>query len=166
MRWIRSFPLLIVLIATLGCAYTLEDLDKTYIAESFVLGRWLSFIRDDSVSRDEVIQLLGRPTEVFEEGGILVYRLILAEKEIKGKRPYLFLWRSANPVLAFNSMIPTHNKIRNKLASQDDALGAVGRRYDWKLYLQILGRQAEYNLVLVFDERATLRRYRLLRVKP
>jgi len=167
MRWIRTFALLALLIVGLGCTHTLEDLDETYVAESFVLDRWLRFLRDDCGSGDDVIQLLGPPTEVFEEGRIHVYRLILTGEEINHKSPYLFLWKSGyDAVVVFNDSIPVHNKIRKKLSSQEDALHVVGRIYDRKVYLQVLGREAEYSLVLLFDEKGTLRSHRLLRVRP
>jgi hypothetical protein len=163
--WIGNILALGLLTGTLGCAYTLSDLDERYVAVSFVKERWLNYIQDGNITKKEVVTLLGPSTEIFEQGQILVFRLILGERNIDTRKPPYNFLRVPSAVEAYNSQISAYNKMRKELASQE-ALLVVGREYGEKEYSEILGRQAEYSLVMVFDESGTLRRHRLLRVRP
>ncbi len=168
MGWVRKLTTLSILLISCGCAPKL--LDDTYVKESFVLSNWLQFVQDGIVSKEEVIRSLGQPTDIFLDGRILIFRLILAEEEFMAKQYKYYMgldypWASKNPVGAFYARISAHNKRRQHLTLKDTLI-VISRNYDENRFWQILGREAEYSLVLVFDDKGILETHRLLRVKP
>lgn len=155
-----------------GCAASYHDLDDTYIRESFVHQRWLSFLHDGTTTTKEVVDSLGEPTVQFESGSIFGYRLILAAEDqdstIESYRAQFGLnypWARNNPTGAFNEGIGDHNRRREQSAQ-------TGKLWVWKnnkseqTFFQLIGREAEYSLVLKFDEYGILRNHTLVRVKP
>jgi hypothetical protein len=152
---------MLLLLGMLGCAHTLADLDETYVTESFVSRRWLSFVQDGVVSKDEVIRQLGQPTAIFEGGRILGYRLLLVEKELPEKKHKGYM----RPDPRYFRFVEVSNQRRKQLAELDQLL-VMRPEYEPSLYWQIVGREAEYSLVLVFNENGILQSHRLQRVKP
>jgi len=152
---------MVLLLGMIGCAHTLADLDETYVTESFVSHRWLSFVQDGVVSKDEVIRQLGQPTAIFEGGRIFCYRLLLVEKELPEKKHNGHM----RPDPHYLRFVEVSNQRRKRLAELDQLL-VMGPKYEPSFYWQIVGREAEYSLVLVFNKNGILERHRLQRVKP
>lgn len=155
-----------------GCAATYRDLDETYIKESFVQQRWLSFLHDGETNAEEVMDSLGTPTAEFENGSILGYRLVLAaEKQdstVDGYRDHFgrnYLWAGNNPTAAFNEGIGDHNEIRKRSSE-------TGKLWVWRdgeseqTFFLLFTREAEYSLILEFDGNRILKNHSLIRVKP
>ncbi len=175
MARIRPLPaLMVLLVAACGSGSVfVAGLDERYVAEEFVARRWLSAIQDGAATRDEVIRLLGPPTQTFQGDEIFVYRLILAEPEVSVEQyrlsagidfPYTPAVRK-DPSAQYGERIAALNERRKRLAEQGTPI-VLGPGDDHARHLQILGREAEYSLVLVFDQRGVLRTHRLLRVRP
>lgn len=164
---IRPLPALLVLLVTAcgsGSMYP-TGLHERYVAEEFVARRWLSAVQDGSSTRDEIIRVLGSPTQTFQGGGIYAYRLILAEPEVSAEQYRQSAGVAMDPFRAYEEWRGALNERRKRLAEQGTPI-VVSPGNDHARHFQILGREAEYNLVLVFDERGTLRTHRLLRVRP
>lgn len=152
-------PLLLGLLT--GCAASYQDLDDTYIRESFVRQRWLPFLHDGTTTTQQVVDSLGGPTVRFESGSILCYRLILAavdqDSTIEGYRDHFGL--------NYNEGIGSHNRRREESAQ-------TGKLWVWRdstseqTFFRLVSREAEYSLVLEFDEHGILRNHALARVMP
>lgn len=145
--------LLLLLVAGCGVPRPLVGVDESVVREDFVARRWLSTIQDGSSTRDEIIRLLGPPTQTFQGGGIHVYRLILVEPKVSADEYRLFV----------GGVIPRRPVVREEYlaAYYDEWLKRLAERGTLNL-----GREAEYSLVLVFDQTGVLRTHRLLRVRP
>jgi len=145
--------LLLLLVAGCGVAWPLVGVDESVVREEFVARRWLSAIQDGSSTRDEIIRLLGPPTQTFQGGGIHAYRLILVEPKVSAGEYRLFVGGviPRRPVVCEECLAAYYDEWRRRLAEQ----GTLN-----------LGREAEYSLVLVFDEKSVLRTHRLQRVRP
>jgi|GEM_PF-3338824 len=153
---------LILAVGCVGCAHI--DLDETYIKESFISSRWLEFIQDGATTREQVIQALGRPTEVYVNRRIFLFRLLLVEQDFSAHN---YKNRMSRMSAGYNFLDPAAvNKRRQHLSLQGSPFLVSGRAGDEKNYWKILGREAEYSLVLVFDENGTLKTHNLVRVMP
>jgi len=166
----------LVLLALAGCTGPKVTLDEKYVSEAFVFDRWLSLVSRDA-NEDSIVQRLGEPTETFIDGRVFVYDLIMTDDDASarkyfryyGSRPGLELPPVKLPLYLYGSgdEIPAvHNERRKLLASKDDSLVVVRPGYENNHHWQTVGREAEYSLVLVFDDSRILQSFRLLRIKP
>ncbi len=153
----------IMLALVFACAH--GNLDDTFVGEPYVRQRWLPYIADGKTERNEIIQRLGEPTSGFQSGRILGYRLILIEegRDISEKE-----YRSIiiNLESAYVSRYYGWVDNRRKLLSEKGTLFTVREQNKEEKLLEILSREAEYSLVLVFDDQGTLARHSLRRIMP
>jgi hypothetical protein len=164
---VRSFcRLLLVFILFLmliGCAH--EKLDETFVSEPYVRERWLPFVVDGKTERKKIIRRLGEPSSGFQDNKILGYRLILVEegRDISEKEYRSILINLGAAYLqGYYGWVDN----RRKLLSEKGTLFTVREQNKEEKLLEILSREAEYSLVLVFDNRGTLARHRLRRIMP
>jgi hypothetical protein len=54
--------------------------NKLYVADSDFESKYIPFIKDNAIQRDDVILQLGEPSWLFENGRIFTYRLFIDEK--------------------------------------------------------------------------------------
>jgi len=157
------FLLLIMLGSLFACAT--ETLNETFVSETFVGGRWLSYLENGKTKREEIIQRLGEPTSSFQNNTILGYRLILVEegRDISEKEYRNII---VNHDVAY--VTPYYGWVNNrrKLLSEKGALLPLREQNKEDRILDILSREAEYSLVLVFDDQGTLAGHDLRRVMP
>lgn len=147
----------------LACAA--EPLNETPVSETFVRERWLSYLEDGRTKRDEIIQKLGEPTSSFQNNTILGYRLILVEegRDLSEKE-----YRSILINLESGYQAGYYGWINNrrKLLSDRGGLFAVRDQNKEDKLLEILSREAEYSLVLVFNDQETLGTHAFRRIMP
>lgn len=149
-----------------GMTYDVPKPDETFVTESYVHQRWLSFIQDGKATRKEVITRLGEPTQSYENGRILAYRLLLVEGDRKITADYYKKiktwkvegWQSA----VWESLI---NERRKALSEKGNLLVFRENANDEMAYV-LRAREAEYSLILVFNDNNILSKHSLLRVRP
>jgi len=147
----------------LACAA--EPLNETFVSEPYVRERWLSYVEDGKTKKGDIIRRLGEPESTYEDDRILGYRLILVEdgRDLSEKeyRTVLLNFQSAHRDRYYGWI-----NNRRKVLSEKGALVTVrGQNKEDKL-LEILSREAEYSLVLVFDDQNTLARHSIRRIMP
>jgi hypothetical protein len=147
----------------LACAH--ENLDESFVSEPYVRERWLPFLADGKTEKREIIQRLGEPTSIFQNGAILGYRLILVEegRELQEKEYRDIILQHD---IAYRSPYFTWINKRRKLLSEKGALLTLREENKDDRLLDILTREAEYSLALVFDDQGVLARHHLRRVMP
>lgn len=137
--------LVIAAALTLSCAHTPSRLQPS--AKALLPDEWLATIQDGVTTRAGVATDLGQPTVWFEGGRIFAYRLI-----VEGTRA---------------SYPASEERHGTFFISGANLLAWVARKesHDVPLVWE-LSRDAEYALVLVFDDAGTLRRHVLKRILP
>jgi hypothetical protein len=152
-----------MLLMIMACAN--EILDESFISEPYVRERWLSYLQDGKTKQDEIIRRLGEPTSRFQNGMILGYRLILieegreiSEKEYRG----IILNRDSAYIGGYYAWVNNERK----LLSEKGVLFTLREENKDDKILEILSREAEYSLVLVFDAHGTLAKHNLRRIMP
>jgi hypothetical protein len=159
----RVFLLFAMLASVFACAH--EKLDETFVSEPYVRERWLPHIADGKTERNEIIQRLGEPTSSFQSGRILGYRLILVEdgRDLSEKEYRNILVNRDSAYLGgYYGWVDN----RRKVLSEKGTLFTVREQNKEDKLLEILSREAEYSLVLVFDDQGTLARHSLRRIMP
>jgi len=153
----------IMLALVMACAH--GNLDETFVSEPYVRERWLPFIVDGKTERKEIIQRLGESSSGFQDNKILGYRLILieggqdlSEKEYRS----ILINLDAAYIGGYYGWVDN----RRKVLSEKGSLFTVREQNREEKLLEILSREAEYSLVLVFDNWGTLARHRLRRIMP
>ena len=159
----RTLPLFIMSLLLMACAA--EVLNESLVSEPYVRERWLSYLEDGKTKRDEIIRRLGEPTSSYQDNRILGYRLLLIEdgREITEKeyRTALIHFESAYRDRYFGWI-----NNRRTLLSEKGILFTVRDQNKEDKLLEILSREAEYRLVLVFDDHDTLAQHSLRRILP
>ena len=147
----RLLLFLIVAVAALqGCTTTL---DGTYIARPYVKERWLNVLREGAEKRD-IIRILGDPTCSYYNGNLLAYRFILmADKDVNEKSCKNY--NMAEPLLI--------NQRRKQIPERGELVVTRREMVDgWR----VLCSEAEYHLLIVFRDDATVEKYSLLEIFP
>lgn len=164
MTCLRRISLLVMISALfMACAH--EKLDETFVSEPYVRERWLPFLADVKTEKSEIIQRLGEPTSSFQNGAILGYRLILVEegRELPEEEyRKIIIQHDVAFVTPYYGWV---NKRRKQLSEKGTLLPLREENKDDRL-LDILTREAEYSLVLVFDDKGVLDKHHLRRVMP
>jgi hypothetical protein len=152
-----------MLASILACAH--EKLDESFVSEPYVRERWLSYLEDGKTKRDEILRRLGDPTCSFQNNTILGYRLLLVEegRDISEKE-YRSVLINVDSAYLGGYYVWVNN--RRKLLSEKGTLFTVREQNKEDKLLEILSREAEYSLVLVFDDYDTLAQHSLRRIMP
>jgi hypothetical protein len=157
--------LLVFVMPLLLMACAAETLNESFVNEPFVRERWLYYLEDGKTKPEEIIRRLGEPTSSFQNGSILGYRLILVEdgRDISEKEYRKII---VNRDSAYMGGYYAWVNNERRLLSEKGILFTMrdGNKED-KL-LDILSREAEYSLVLVFDDQGKLARHNLRRIMP
>jgi hypothetical protein len=142
-----------------------EPLNETLVSETFVRERWLSYLEDGKTKRKEIIQKLGEPTSSFQDNRILGYRLLLVED---GRHVTENEYQTAfiNLEYAYRDQYFGWINNKRKLLAEKGMLFTVRDQNKEDKLLEILSREAEYSLVLVFDDQNTLTQHSLRRIMP
>jgi len=159
----RVFLLFMMLGPLFACVH--DKLDETFVSESYVRERWLPYLADGKTERSEIMRRLGEPTSSFQNGAILGYRLILVEEGLElPEEEYrkIIIQHDVAYVTPYYGWV---NKRRNQLSEKGSLLTLREENKDDRL-LDILTREAEYSLVLVFDDQGTLALHNLRRIMP
>lgn len=147
----------------MACAH--EKLDETFVSEPYVRERWLPFLADGKTEKSEILRRLGEPTSGYQDNTVLGYRLILVEdgRDITEKeyRTALMNFESAHRDRYYGWI-----NNRRKLLSEKGTLLPLREENKDDRLLDILSREAEYSLVLVFDDQGVLAKHHLRRVLP
>ena len=140
-------------------------MDETFVSEPYVRERWLPSLADGKTDRNEIIQKLGEPTSGYQNGKILGYRLILVEE---GRDISETDYRNiiVNRDSAYLGGYYGWVNNRRKLLSEKGTFLVVWEKNKEDKLLEILSREAEFSLVLVFDDQGTLDRHDLRRIMP
>ena len=154
-----------LLLLTLLTACAAETLNETFVSEPYVRERWLSYLEDGKTKREEITRTLGEPTSSFQNNTILGYRLILVEegRDLSEKEYRSIL---INVESAYLGRYYGWLNDRRKLLSEKGALFTVRDQNKEDKLLDIHTREAEYSLVLVFDDHDTLAQHSLWRIMP
>jgi len=153
----------IILLMMTACAH--DKLDDSFISEPYVRQRWLSSLEDGKTKREEIIQRLGEPTSTFQNNTILGYRLILVEDgRIVSEKEYRSIL--INVESAYLSRYYAWLNNRRKLLSEKGTLFTVRDQNKEDKLLEILSREAEYSLVLLFDDQDILTTNSFRRIMP
>jgi hypothetical protein len=146
-----------------ACAH--ENLDETFVSEPYVRERWLSYLEDGKTKQEEIIRRFGEPTSSFQDSRILGYRLILVEE---GQDLSEEEYRNVliNVESAYLGRYYGWVNDRRKQLSEKGTLFTVREQNREDKLLEILSREAEYSLVLVFDDHDTLAQHSLRRIMP
>lgn len=150
----------LVLAAVLGMGCVHAPPGEAYAAESYVRARWLPPLHDGTTRRDDVIAELGAPTATFQAGRIHAYRLLLVERDAP------LASSGYDTLVSFWGGIVGTDARREALSTERRALVVMREAPDDERLLWELTREAEYGLVLVFDQGGMLQRHRLTRVLP
>lgn len=166
-RSVRPYcPILLVFLSLVflnACAH--EKLDETFVSEPYVREKWLPSLVDGKTGRNEIIRRLGEPTSSFQSGTILGYRLILVEAGrdiLETEYRNIIVNRDYSYLSGYYGWV-NH---RRKLLSEKGTLFIVREQNKEDKLLEILSRETEYSLVLVFDDQGTLARQSLRRIMP
>jgi len=164
MRSCRRLQMIfIILLMMTACAH--DKLDDSFISEPYVRQRWLSSLEDGKTKREEIIQRLGEPTSTFQNNTILGYRLILVEDgRIVSEKEYRSIL--INVESAYLSRYYAWLNNRRKLLSEKGTLFTVRDQNKEDKLLEILSREAEYSLVLLFDDQDILTTNSFRRIMP
>jgi hypothetical protein len=180
---LQAFGALIVLLIT--CSMTLAETikteaadlfteitpyvpkpDETFVTESYVHQRWLPYIQEGKVTRKEVIAHLGEPTEYYKKGRIFAYRLLLVEGDHKIIADYykkIMAWKVEGwQSVKWESLVNE----RRKALSEKGNLSVFRENANDEMAFALRAREAEYSLILVFDDNNILSKHSLLRVHP
>jgi hypothetical protein len=134
-----------------GCATVIND---AHVQESYVRDRWLGFIGNGSVTKADTRAFLGDPTATYNDGSIFAYRLILlADGSMR-----------ENACATHRMSEPTIVNSRRKSLPEKGRLIVV--RDDMEKRWQMLCGEAEYHLILVFDQYGKVARHALKRLSP
>jgi len=153
----------IILLMMTACAH--DKLDDSFISEPYVRQRWLSSLEDGKTKREEIIQRLGEPTSTFQNNTILGYRLILVEDgRVVSEKEYRSIL--INVESAYLSRYYAWLNNRRKLLSEKGTLFTVRDQNKEDKLLEILSREAEYSLVLLFDDQDILTTNSFRRIMP
>jgi hypothetical protein len=159
----RTLPLFIMSLSLMACAA--DTLNESFVSEPYVRERWLSYLEDGKTKREEIIRRLGEATSSYQNNRILGYRLILDEegRDLSEKE-----YRSVliNVESAYLGRYYTWVNDRRKLLSEKGTLFTVRDHNKEDKLLEILSREAEYSLVLVFDDQDILTTNSLRRIMP
>ena len=155
--------LFIVLLVLTACAH--EKLDETFISEPSVRERWLPFLADVKTEKSEIIQRLGEPTSSFQNGAILGYRLILVEEGRELQEEEYRKTIIQHDVAYVTPYYGWVNNRRKQLSEKGSLLTLREENKDDGLF-DILTREAEYSLILIFDDHGTLIKHNLRRIMP
>jgi hypothetical protein len=159
----RVFLLFIMLGSLFACAT--ETLNETFVSEPYVRERWLPFLADGKTEKSGIIQRLGEPTSSFQNHAILGYRLILVEegRELQEEEyRKIIIQHDVAYVTPYYGWV---NNRRKQLSEQGSLLTLREENKDDRL-LDILTREAEYSLILIFDDQGVLAKHDLRRVMP
>lgn len=127
------------------------------LSDQQVRQRWLSPIADGRTTRNEAQQLLGEPAFRFSNDRIFGYRLILAHRSTEpSNEEYL---NESN----WRGKYEANNDRRRQIAERGSLLSIrdVNEESVRKL---ILLREAEFGLLLVFDESGVLSQHSFSRI--
>jgi len=159
----RILLIFLSLLSLMACAH--GNLDETFVSAPYVRERWLPYLVDGKTERNEIIQRLGEPSSKFQSGTILGYRLILVEegRDISEEEYRIIL---VNLETAYLNRYFGWVDERRKLLSEKGTLLIVKEQNKEEKLLEILSREAEYSLVLVFDDQDILTTNSLRRIMP
>jgi len=153
----------IILLMMTACAH--DKLDDSFISEPYVRQRWLSSLEDGKTKREEIIQRLGEPTSTFQNNTILGYRLILVEDgRVVSEKEYRNILINVESAYLNRYYAWVNN--RRKLLSEKGILFTVRLQNKEDKLLEILSREAEYSLVLLFDDQDILTTNSFRRIMP
>ena len=141
--------------------YAEVELSDKYVSEAFVREYWLNFLKDGSTMRHEVLEHLGEPTEQYEEGRIIAYRLLLTEHDRGDLWHFLWVWCQTQKE-GWEAKI---NERREALSKKEHLL-VFRHELKGKLLPELMAREAEYSLVIVFDEQGIVKDSSLKRILP
>jgi hypothetical protein len=150
---------------SLATACAPETLNESFVSEAYARERWLPFVVDGKTERDEIIRTIGEPTSSFQNGSILGYRMILVEggKDVSEKE-YRDLILNRDSAYLGSAYGWVNN--RRLVLSEKGTLFTVREQNKEDKLLEILSREAEYSLVLVFDYQGILVRHSFRRIMP
>jgi hypothetical protein len=159
----RTLTLFIMSLSLMACAA--DTLNESFVSEPYVHERWLSYLEDGKTKREEIIQKLGEPASSFQNNTILGYRLILVEE---GQDLSEEEYRNVliNVESAYLGRYYGWVNDRRKQLSEKGTLFTVREQNREDKLLEILSREAEYSLVLVFDNQGTLTAHTIRRIMP
>jgi len=162
--FLRRVLLLFMMLGPLfACAH--DKLDETFVSEPYVRERWLPFLADGKTEKSEIVRRMGEPTSSFKDGTILGYRLILVEEgRDLSEKEYrnIIVYHDVAYVTPYYGWV---NNRRKLLSERGDLVTSREENKDDRL-LDILTREAEYSLVLVFDDQGKLAGHNLRRIMP
>ena len=159
----RTLPLFIMSLLLMACAA--ETLNESLVSEPYVHERWLFYLEDGKTKREEIIQRLGELTSTFQNNTKLGYRLILVEDgRVVSEKEYRSIL--INVESAYLSRYYAWLNNRRKLLSEKGILFTVRDQNKEDKFLEILSREAEYSLVLLFDDQDILTTNSFRRIMP
>ena len=164
MTFLRRVLLLFIMLGSLFACAT-EPLDETFVSEPYVKERWLPFLADGKTEKNGIIQRLGEPTSSFQNHAILGYRLILVEEgRALQEEEYrkIIIQHDVAYVTPYYGWV---NNRRKQLSEKGSLLTLREENKDDGLF-DILTREAEYSLILIFDDHGTLIKHNLRRIMP
>jgi len=137
---------------------------ETLTSEPHLRDRWLPRLEDGATRREDVVAALGDPTSTFQANAILAYRLLLVDgPEPLTSRAHRSLVGAGGWSAVFSD---GWARIGRDARREALVLGVAHQDRSDERLLWELSREAEYSLVLVFDDRGILLRHALTRILP
>lgn len=140
-------------------AYLSENL-----TESYVSSRFLPPLDIGVSTRKQVVEKIGEPSNIFENGRIYTYRLIINEwKDGLSDKKYL------EYIGQYYPQISTFTNLSAKRFKHLDEVGTLLIVTDENVEQyekEIISSVGEFHLVLIFTPDGILNRYSLIRIRP
>lgn len=134
---------------------------KSYFTDEYLYARWLPLLIDSKTSRGQIVEKLGEPSKIYENGRIAVYRAIVHEwKNGMSDKEYA-TWSAAKYSSA--GMI---EKWRFEHLDAEGALLVVTPEHEVKYQKEIIASVLEFHLILVYGNEGVVLRHGLVRRQP
>lgn len=158
--------LLLMIFFFSGCLETVNSniYFSEHLTESYLRSRWLPPIETDRITREQVVEKLGQPSSIFENGRIYIYRLIINEwKEGLSDSMYSGYNNAYNLQSSILEIVAAR---RLEQIEKDGVLLVLTDENMEKHEKEIISSMGEFHLVLVFNTDGVLTRDSLIRIRP
>ena len=165
MRKYKLIPVLFMIFYLSGCFETVDNhrYFSERLTESYMSSRWLPALEAGITTREQLVEKLGEPSGIFENGRIYTYRLIINE------------WKDGLSDKMFDNLQEFYLQAdilkktaieRFEKVDSEGFLLVVSDENEEKYEKEIISSLGEFHLVIIFTADGILNRYSLIRIRP